>query len=245
MAPEQARGEIEAIDKRADVFGLGAILCEILTGQPPFVASSSAEALHRAMKADLAEARSRIESCGADEELIRLAFDCLAAEPESCLSDAQAVSDRVTCHLAGVQERLRAAELEKAEAQARMLAERRRRRAEVGMAASALALILLVGGGWLAWERSARSARDRATVEVRQAFDEVSRAEGEARSRSTSEAWSVAVGAAKRAEGWPDRADLRNWPRPPPTLRSRLTKQLAQAEVLAQAEAAIAPWRKP
>ena len=36
MAPEQARGEIDRIDERADVFALGSILCEILTGEPAF-----------------------------------------------------------------------------------------------------------------------------------------------------------------------------------------------------------------
>src|SRR5262245_58872976 len=39
MPPEQARGQVEHLDERCDVFGLGAILCEILTGQPPYTGS--------------------------------------------------------------------------------------------------------------------------------------------------------------------------------------------------------------
>ena len=43
MAPEQARGEIERLDERADVFALGSILCEILTGQPAFTGRTRGE----------------------------------------------------------------------------------------------------------------------------------------------------------------------------------------------------------
>jgi serine/threonine-protein kinase len=34
MAPEQAGGEVDRLNERSDVFGLGAVLCEILTGKP-------------------------------------------------------------------------------------------------------------------------------------------------------------------------------------------------------------------
>ena len=45
MAPEQAEGDIVHVDRRADVFGLGSILCEILTSQPAYAGRSSMEIL--------------------------------------------------------------------------------------------------------------------------------------------------------------------------------------------------------
>ncbi len=46
MPPEQAAGEVDRLDERADVFALGAILCEILTGKPPY-AGTEREVLRR------------------------------------------------------------------------------------------------------------------------------------------------------------------------------------------------------
>ena len=82
MAPEQARGETEAVDRRADVFALGSILCEILTGAPAFAGGSAIEILRAAGRADTAAALDRLARCGADDELLALARDCLAARAE-------------------------------------------------------------------------------------------------------------------------------------------------------------------
>ena len=56
MAPEQARGETDRIDERADVFALGSILGEIVTGSPAFTGRNSTEILRKAAEGDTAEA---------------------------------------------------------------------------------------------------------------------------------------------------------------------------------------------
>ena len=162
MAPEQARGEVSAVDERADVFALGSILCEVLTGRPAFRGRTSGEIQRKAALGDLTDASARLAGCGVDGELVTLARDCLAGEPEDRPRDAGVVAGRLAAYLTSVQERLHAAELAHAAevarteeavrtaeaAEARSRAERRARRLTAALAATAM-LMTLVGAGGL------------------------------------------------------------------------------------------------
>jgi tRNA A-37 threonylcarbamoyl transferase component Bud32 len=119
MAPEQASGDVESIDERADVFGLGSILCEILTGQPAYTGPSSNAILRKAMRGETADALRRLDGSAADADLIRRARACLAVELHERPRDAGEIARRLTAYLAGVQERLQAAELARAAEAAR------------------------------------------------------------------------------------------------------------------------------
>jgi tetratricopeptide (TPR) repeat protein len=149
MPPEQARGQTAQLDERADVFALGAILCVILTGRPPYSGVDSAAVLRGAVEGDLAEARARLAGCGADEELVRLALACLAFEPAQRPRDAAAVARAAATYRAGVEQRLRQAELARAQAEVRAREEGKRRRVLLGLAAAVLLLVLT--GGAAAW----------------------------------------------------------------------------------------------
>jgi serine/threonine protein kinase len=128
MSREQANGRIEEVDRRTDVFGLGAMLCAILTGKPPYVGPAPEEVKRQACEADLAGAYAELGKCGADAELIALARACLSAEPNDRPPDASAVEVRLTGYLASVQERLHQAKVAEAEARARAKEEERTRR---------------------------------------------------------------------------------------------------------------------
>jgi serine/threonine-protein kinase len=157
MPPEQALGEWHCVDERADVFALGGILCEVLTGQPTYPGSSAAEVLARARRGAIDDASARMDACGADRELVTLALECLSPEIEQRPRDAGVVAQRVAAYQRGVQERLRQAEQERAAAQARVIEERKRRRLTIVLAA-VLVLLLLAGGSgaWLLQQHRAR-----------------------------------------------------------------------------------------
>jgi serine/threonine-protein kinase len=151
MPPEQARGLVAEVDRRSDVFALGAILCQILTGQPPYTGPITEVIRRRAADADLAEARARLRGCGADPELIGLAERCLSPQKADRPADAGEVAAAVAAYFSGVEERLQQERLRRERAQVQMAEERRRRKLWLGLVFAVLAgLALMAVGGLLA-----------------------------------------------------------------------------------------------
>jgi eukaryotic-like serine/threonine-protein kinase len=163
MPPEQARGDADRLDERCDVFGLGAILCEILTGQPPYAGGDSMAVYDQAVRGDLTEAFARLDGCGADPDLIGLARRCLAAAPADRPRDARVLVAELTAYLNSVEARLRQAELDRAAAQVQAREERTRRKLTAGLAAAVLALVVVGAGSGLWLQRQAAERRAEAT----------------------------------------------------------------------------------
>lgn len=110
MAPEQARGELHAIGKRTDVFALGAMLCVILTGHPPF-SGPRAAVMARCALGQMGEAHHWLAASRAPAELIELARACLSPNPADRPADADAVADAVRSHMEMAQDWERRIEL--------------------------------------------------------------------------------------------------------------------------------------
>ncbi len=197
MAPEQAAGEGDRVDRRADVFGLGSILCEILTGRPAFTGNGVIEILRKAIAGDTVDARARLGDCGAESELVALTRDCLAVEPGDRPRDAGLVAERITAYLAGVQARVQAAERERAVAVARAIEERRRRKVQLALAASVLALTTM-GGLSTTYYLQQRQAKAAAGQRV---IDRVTTLQGQALANPEEiPRWEIAMAAVEQAD---------------------------------------------
>jgi serine/threonine protein kinase len=79
MAPEQARGEVDRIDNRTDVFGLGAVLYELLTGLAPFHRETRGQTLEAAREGNVRSPREVNPSVS--RSLNQICMRCLAKEP--------------------------------------------------------------------------------------------------------------------------------------------------------------------
>ena len=99
LSPEQARGDTLRVGKAADVFCLGGILCEILTGHPPYLGNDQKTVIRQARRGELQETHTRLKQCGAEKALIDLTRRCLAFDPSARPRDAGEITEAVTAYL--------------------------------------------------------------------------------------------------------------------------------------------------
>ena len=98
MAPEQAEGRLEAIDARTDVYGLGAILYEILAGRPPYGGTSTQEVLYKVLEGP--PSPIRVVAPATPKALEAVCQKAMARRPEDRYPSALALADDVRRWLA-------------------------------------------------------------------------------------------------------------------------------------------------
>jgi len=97
MSPEQASGR--PADARSDVWGLGAVLYEILTGAPPFDAAPVTATLEQVRFGRLRQVRALCPAAPA--ELAAVAQKALARKPEDRYQSARELAEDVHCYISG------------------------------------------------------------------------------------------------------------------------------------------------
>ena len=91
MAPEQAAGETTKLSKATDVYGLGAVLYQLLTGQPPFAGGTTYETIRLLRDTEPRPPRSLKPKI--DRELSTICLKCLEKDPQRRYSSAQALAE--------------------------------------------------------------------------------------------------------------------------------------------------------
>ena len=101
MAPEQARGDLDSIDPRTDIFALGAILYEMLTLRPPYDATNLQDLLRIARLGQISPLEAANEERDIPPALQSLAMRALASDLDERPSTARDFAEEVQRHLDG------------------------------------------------------------------------------------------------------------------------------------------------
>jgi WD40 repeat protein len=136
MSPEQASGSVDRIDRRSDVWGLGAVLYQILTGKPPYSGKTGTDVITRATQVDVRPVRALCPEAPA--ELAAVAEKALQSKPERRYQSAQDLAAEVEAYMTGG--RVRAYEYTAWELLRRFAAHNR-----TAFVAAATVLVVIVG----------------------------------------------------------------------------------------------------
>src|SRR5262249_55227972 len=91
MAPEQAAGEHSKLSNATDVYGLGAVLYQLLTGHPPFVGGTTYETIRQVLEKE--PRQPRLWNRRIDRELSTICLKCLEKDPQRRYSTALALTE--------------------------------------------------------------------------------------------------------------------------------------------------------
>lgn len=146
MSPEQALGL--RCSPRSDVYSLGLILCEILTGVRGNRESNTIETLRQAMQGPRKKLKQSLRDMDVDEQLVDIAMRCIEFEPTRRPEHAGVLSDLLSDYFHSLQTRLHAAELENATRITREKEQSRRKFLRWSSSALAVCVLTVTGIAW-------------------------------------------------------------------------------------------------
>jgi serine/threonine-protein kinase len=222
MAPEQVTGKAGAIGPATDIYALGTVLYEMLTGRPPFRGETAAET-ERQVVTDEPVPPARLNP-KVPRDLDTICLKCLQKDPQRRYASAAALADDLRRF--GDGRPIHARPVSRA---ARLLRWMRRKPADAALVATVLTSVGLAFGGWLWLERQRADQRAERARQQGQAAQAAEAALAQTAALGEQGRWSEVQAALESAEGLLGAAA-------PPDLREDLRQARANARMVSELE---------